>query len=163
VNVLTRLPRFVTWPLGVIVAVTAVTLFHPGGLSAAFEEVRDSGVWREQVRECQEEDADLESSRTVVVDRTSQKEYLVTQWVHGQIDFRELAQQFWGLNRGSAHVFRAQRELYGAHLSDEEVSALNAFSYLTSKLGTVPSGYQHLNRLRAEYTALFGHPPPPSR
>jgi hypothetical protein len=159
VNVLIRLPRFVTWPLGVIVAVTAVMLFHPGGLSAAFEEVRDSGMWKEKVKGCCDRDVELEGNRTLVVDRTTQKEYLVSQWIQGQLDFRTVARQFQELNRGAEHVFRAQRELYGAHLSEEELSALNAVLYLTSKLRTVPSAYQYHDRLRAEYTALFGHPP----
>ncbi len=159
-KVLTRLPQRLSVFLVVPLAAVLVSLLYPGGLVAAFEDARDAGLLDDQLKSCGERDAELEGSRTVAVDRTSQKEVLAMEWIHGRLSFAEIVRQFEELNRGAEHVFRTHRRLYGENLPEGELSGLNAVSYVTAKLKGVSSADYHLGRLSAEYADLFGHPLP---
>jgi len=152
-----------TWPLVMIAIVGGVLLTHPDGAVSAIESVRHSRLWNEQVERCQERDVELQGTLEVVLDRTSQKEYLITQWVQGRISFRTLVTQFETLNRGAEAIGRTIRTTFGAQVRDEEVTALNALLYLDAHLRTASSADHHRKRLRNEYISLYGHQPPEPR
>lgn len=162
-KVLPRLPRRLSVFLVVPLAAVLVSLLYPGGLIAAFEDVRDSDRLNDQLRSCGERDAELEGARTVSFDRASQKEVLAMNWIHGRVSFGVLVGQFEELNRGAEHVHRTHRRLYGENLSEGELAALNAVSYVTAKLNGMSSADHHLGRLHAEYADRFGHPMPRER
>ncbi len=159
-KVLPRLPRRLSVFLVVPLAAALVSLLYPGGLVAAFEDVRDADRLNDELKTCGEHDVELEGSRTVTADRVAQKEQLVMDWIHGRVSFAVLVGRFEELNRGAEHVLRTHRRLYGENLSEGELAALNAVSYVTAKLRGTSSADHHLSRLHAEYADLFGHPMP---
>jgi hypothetical protein len=163
VKVLTRLPRHATVFLIVPLAAVLVSLLYPGGLVAAFEDVRDADRLNGQLKTYCEREAEMDGACTLTVDRVVQKESLAIDWVHGRLPFADVARRFEEMNRGVEHVFRTHRRLYGETLSDGELSALNAVSYVTAKLKGDSSADHHLGRLNAEYADLFGHLPPRAR
>lgn len=159
----TRLPRRLSVFLVVPLAAALVSLLYPGGLVAAFEDVRDADRLNDELKACGERQAELEGASAVSFDRAIQKEELVMNWVHGRVSFAGLVGRFEELNRGAEHVLRTHRRLYGETLSEGELSALNVVSYVTAKLKGMSSADHHLGRLHAEYADLFGHPMPRPR
>lgn len=159
-KVLTRLPRRVSVFLVVPLAAALISLLYPGGLVAAYEDVRDADRLHDQLKVCGERDVELDGSRAVSFDRANQKEQLAMEWVHGRLRFVDVVRRFEELNRGADHVFRTHRRLHGENLPESEVSALNAVAYVSAKLKGVSSADHHLGRLDAEYADLFGHPLP---
>ena len=162
-KVLIGLPRYLTWPLVTTLMTGGVLLTHPDGIVSAIEDVRHSRVWNDQVEKCQERDQQLQGNLEVVLDRTSQKEYLITQWVRGALSFRSLVTQFDNLNQGSDSIRRTIRTTFGEQVREEEVTALNALLYLDAHLRMNSSADHYRARLRSEFVSLYGHPPPELR
>lgn len=162
-NLLIRLPRWVSWPFSVAVAVALVSVLHPGGLSAAIDDVSSSNEWDERVQAYQSEDLVLQDGLTSVLDRAARKENLLTEWTSGRIDFRTLTERFRELNRGVGYMVCLSRQRSVDGLSDEELAAVNAAMHLMAHLRSTHAGYQHEERLHREYKAMFGHPLPEVR
>lgn len=161
-RLLTRLltvPRWVSVPvvIGIITGLLAVC--YPGGLSAAYADLRDAKGLTDKVNQCRENDRQMSGTLSEIRDRMGYKEELITALIQGETDLSAVTDEFVELNRGNECLHRIQRQRYG-DVSEAELAARNVLEYCQQR--TAPDGGSSvvMSRLRVEYQKRFGHSAP---
>lgn len=153
------LPRWVSIPTVLTAVVVTAAVSYPGGLSAAYADLRDVGPLSDSVEKSRTTDRQLEERLTGFRDRLDYKEELVTALIDGHAPLTAVADEFAELNRGEEQLLRIQRKRYG-DLEAAELAAVNVLDYVRSRVGDDSGSSVVLSRLRAEFRQRFGHLPP---
>ncbi len=152
-------PRWVSLPAlaGVAVGLTAVC--YPGGLSAAYADLRDAGPLHAAVDECRTTDRHLTARIGEVRDRMEYKDELITALVHGDLTLTAVTDEFAQMNHDQLRMLELQRMRYGA-ADETELAARNVLEIAASRVAADGGSSVVMSRLRAEYQQRFGHPAP---
>jgi hypothetical protein len=153
------LPRWITFPtvVGALVGLTAAC--YPGGLSAAYADVRDAHQLNARVDECKANEREMSDRLSTVKERMQYKEELVNALVRGQTTLAATSDQFAEAHRGDDAALRLMRQRYG-DLPEPELAARTVLDYVRQR--TAPDGGSSVavSRIRAEFEHTFGHPAP---
>lgn len=161
-RLLTRLltaPRWVSFPIVVGTVVGLMAVCYPGGLSAAYADLRDSQALTDTVNRCRKDDRQMSDHLSEIRERMDYKEELITALIHGQTDLSAVADEFAELNRGNECLLRIQRQRYG-NVGETELAAQNVLEYCRERVAADSGSSVVMSRLRAEYQRRFGHPAP---
>jgi hypothetical protein len=150
----------VSVPIVIVTLVGLMTVCYPGGLSAAYADLRDAQALTDKVNRCREDDRQMSGTLSGIRDRMGYKEELVTALIHGQTDLSAVTDEFVELNRGNECVLRIQRSLYG-NVGETELAARNVLDYCQQRVAADGGSSVVMSRLRVEYQKRFGHPAPP--
>jgi hypothetical protein len=146
--------KWVYLPTALVAATGVMTLAYPGGLSAAYHDLRDSSDLREQVAEAERASAMMDGRKAYVADRICVKETLVANLIEGRATLDAVAAQFRQMNDDEVSL-RVQRMRYG-HLPDDELAARNVIDYVQTRQSGKPTATAVLDRVHREYVARFG-------
>lgn len=157
-NVLT-LPRWVSFPavIASLVGVTAVC--YPGGLSAAYADLRDANQLNATVSECRATDEQMGDQVSGMRKRIEYKEELVTALIRGETTLSVVTDQFAEMNRGDERSLALQRLRYG-DVPEVELAARGVIDYVRLRVAPEGGSSVVLSRVYAEYEQRFGHPVP---
>ncbi len=153
------LPRWVTFPtvVGALVGLTAAC--YPGGLSAAYADLRDANQLNAAVDECQSNDQQLGHRMSGLKERIEYKEELVNALIRGQTTLAAVADQFAGAHHGNDKMLLVMRLRYG-DLPETELAARSVLDYVRQRVAADGGSSVVLSRVYAEYETQFGHPAP---
>jgi hypothetical protein len=152
VNRFLHLNCWVAIPLTVAGVIGLVALTYPGGLSAAYQDVRDSGELNEQLSEAQREDESLEFRKEIVVERIANKEAAITHLIDGHIRFPEAVERFLELIQEDEANLSVLRNQYGKR-SVEELASRNVIAYVAKR--NPPHVTALLEQFRREHESRF--------
>lgn len=161
-RLLTRLltvPRWVSFPIVVATLVGLMAVCYPGGLSAAYADLRDSQALTDCVNKCREDNRHMCNTLSEIRGRMGYKEELITALIHGQTDLASVTNEFAELNHGEENMLYIQRQRYG-DVEETELAARNVLDYCQQRLAAGGGSSVVMSRLREEYQQRFGHPAP---
>jgi hypothetical protein len=161
-SLLTRLftlPRWVSFPVVLTALIVTAAVSYPGGLTAAYADLRDSGRLNDSLQSSRTTERQLGERLSGLRDRIDYKEELVTALIRGDVTLTGVADEFAALNRDDEQSLMLQRKRYG-DLDEAELAAVNVLDYVRSRVGDDSGTPAVLARLRAEFRQRFGHPPP---
>ncbi|MCU0704350.1 MAG: hypothetical protein MUF18_10280 [Fimbriiglobus sp.] len=150
--------RWVYLPAVAAVVTVGLNLCYPGGLSAAFADLRDAPHLTATVEGCQSTDRQLNGKLSLLRDRMGYKEELIASLLHGRADLMTVVNEFAALNRDDS-VIRSVHEMHYGELCEREMAALNVLDYAELRLLGDGGSSVVLSRLRAAFELEFGHPP----
>lgn len=151
-NRLLHLNRWVSIPLTVAGVIGLVALTYPGGLSAAYQDARDSGTVKEQLSEAERVRESLTSRGEVISERIAVKEAAVNELIHGHTSFRATVERFVELYEGDETLLAVLRHEYGDR-SLEELAGRNVIAYVAKR--QPPHATALLDQLRHEHDSRF--------
>lgn len=154
-----RVPRWVSFPVVVGVVVGLTAFVYPGGLSAAYADLRDAAPLQAALDQSCHTDRQLSTQIGEVRDRMDYKDELITALIHGDISLTAVTDEFAQLNHANERMLRLQRDRYG-DVGETELAARNVLDLTRVHLATDGGSSVVMNRLRAEYQQRFGHPAP---
>jgi hypothetical protein len=152
-------PRWVSLPSVLAVGIGLTAVCYPGGLSAAYADLRDSGSLHAAVDECRDADRQLTGQLVEVRDRVGYKGELVTALVHGDISLTAVTDEFALMNHGHEQALALQRRKYG-DVGETELAARNVLDFARGHVSADGGSSVVMARLLAEYEQRFGHPAP---
>lgn len=152
-------PRWVSVSLVVTVGIGLTAVCYPGGLSAAYADLRDSGSLHAAVDECRDTDRHLSGQLVEIRDRVGYKEELVAALVHGDLTLTAVTDEFAVMNHGHEQTLKLQRQKYG-DVGETELAARNVLDYVRGHVAADGGSSVVMARLLAEYEQRFGHPAP---
>jgi hypothetical protein len=153
------LPRWVSFPVVLTALVGTAAVSYPGGLTAAYADLRDSGHLSDSLQTSRTTERQLGEKLSGLRDRIEYKEELITALIRGDATLAAVAGEFAELNRGDEQSLMLQRKRYG-DLDEAELAAVNVLDYARSRVGDDSGSAAVLARLRAEFHQRFGHPAP---
>jgi hypothetical protein len=155
-----KLPRWVSVPVVLVVAVGLVAAFYPGGLAAAYADCRDARELTDTINKCRQAERQLSGTQARLRDRVEYKEELIASLIHGETTLAAVTDQFVEMNRANEPVLFAQHLRYG-DMELTEMSARNVLDFVDQRLPATAAGSSAVRgRLAAEYHERFGHPAP---
>lgn len=153
------LPRWITFPTVVGALVGLIATCYPGGLSAAYADLRDANQLNATVDECKTNDQQLVHRMTGLKERMEYKEELVNALIRGQATLAAVTDQFAEANRGNDQSHLIMRTRYG-DLPETELAARSVLDYVRTRVAPDGGSAVALSRVHAEFEHLFGHPAP---
>jgi hypothetical protein len=159
-RLLTRLftvPRWVSLPTAAAALVAVTAVCYPGGLSAAYADLRDADELNGRVEDSKSTARHLGDRLSTLRDRMDYKEELITGLVRGHSTLAAVTAEFVELNRDQEQGLFLQRMRYG-DLELTELSALNVLDYVKQRVAADGSSSVVMTRLYAEFERQFGHP-----
>jgi hypothetical protein len=159
VNRLLNLPRWVSFPVALATAVGLVATCYPGGLAAAYEDVRDASELTEVVNKCRQTDRHLCGNQARLRDRVEYKEELIASLVRGETTLAAVTDQFVEMNHTSETVMAAQHMRYG-DLELTEMTARNVLDFVDQRVPADAGSSALRSRLAAEFHERFDHRAP---
>jgi hypothetical protein len=153
------LPRWVSFPVVLASLVGAIALCYPGGLSAAYADLRDANRLNAEVEEYKANDRQMGARMCGVRERIEYKEELVTALIRGQTTLTTVTDQFAEMDGGDERSLLLQRAHYG-DLPETELAARGVLEYVRIRVAADGGSSVVLSRLHAEYERRFGHPAP---
>lgn len=153
------LPRWITFPTVVGALVGVIAACYPGGLSAAYADVRDANQLNESIEECKTTDRQMCHRMTNMKERIEYKEELVNALLSGQTTLAAVADQFAEAHRGDDKSLLLQRMRYG-DLPETELAARGVLEYVRLRVAPDGGSSVAMSRVYAEYEQMFGHPAP---
>ena len=159
-RLLTRLfsvPRWVSLPAAAAALLGLTAVCYPGGLSAAYADLRESGELTGRVEECKTADRKLGDKLSTIRDRMDYKEELITSLVHGHTTLAAVTAEFLEMNRHEEQTLVLQRLRYG-DLELTELTALNVLDYVRQRVAGDYELSAVMPHLYAEFERQFGHP-----
>jgi hypothetical protein len=156
---LLRNPRLWIWLVVVPAVVSGVLFAYPGGPLMAFQDVTDSGKYRETIRASECDGERMHNEMVVVHDRLQRKEELLDAWMDRRLTFRAVCESFAEINSSYTLTLRIHREMYGADVGELELGAMNVVAYLEQRCESYESPYHLRQRMKEDYIATFGHRP----
>lgn len=161
-RLLTRLltvPRWVSFPIVVATLVGLMAVCYPGGLSAAYADLRDAQALTDRVNKCREDSRHMGNTLSEIRGRMGYKEELITALIHGQTDLTSVTDEFAEMNRPEVNMLRIQRQRYG-NVEETELAARNVLDYCQQRVAADGGSSVIMSRLQEEYQKRFGHPAP---
>jgi len=156
---LLTVPRWVSFPIVITAIVGLMVVCYPGGVSAAFADLRDAQALTDKVNRYRQEDQRMSGNLSGIRDRMGYKEELIQALIHGQTDLTTVTDEFVELNRGEVTMLSSQRARYG-DLGEVELAARNVLDYCQQRLAYDGGSSVVMSRLREEYRKRFGHSAP---
>jgi hypothetical protein len=156
---LSSVPRWVRLSSVTTVGVGLAAVCYPGGLSAAYSDLRDAGPLHAAVNDCRDTDRHLTAQIGEVRERMDYKDELITALIHGDLTLTAVTDEFALMNHGHRQMLELQRLRYG-DADETELAARNVLEITGSRLGADGGSSVVMTRLRAEYQQRFGHPAP---
>lgn len=153
------LPRWVSFPVVLASLVGVIAVCYPGGLSAAYADVRDANRLNATVEECKATDRQMGDRLGGLRERIAYKEELVNALVRGQTTLAAVTDQFAEMSRGDERAILLQRSQHG-DLPETELAARGVLEYVRVRVADDGGSSVVLSRLHAEYKQRFGHPVP---
>lgn len=152
------IPRWVSVPAAAGFAVGLIALYYPGGLAAAYEDLRDSGELNQRLSEHTQTHRELDVELVRTRDRVEYKHQLVTALVRGETTLSAVADEFVELNRSDERILLVQRAQYG-ELGVDELAARSVLDFIEGEGFGGETSSVVRDRLVREYEARFGRPP----
>lgn len=160
-NRIWSVPRWMSLPVALAGTVGMAAVCYPGGLAAAYADVRDARELTDTVDTSRKADRQLSGRLTRIRDRVEYKEELISALIRGETTLADVTEQFAEMNRTEEQVLFLHRLRYG-DLELTELSARNVLEYVDQRVPADPeSGSSALRtRLAAEFHQRFGHSAP---
>lgn len=152
-----RVPRWVSLPVAAAALTALTAVCYPGGLSAAYADLRDADELNDRVQECKNTDRKLGDKLSTLRDRLDFKEELITGLVRGHTTLAAVTTEFVELNRNEEQGLFLQRLRYG-DLELTELTALNVLDYVRQRVAADGASSVVMTHLLAEFEQQFGHP-----
>ena len=158
-NRLVRIPRWSCFPVVVAVVVGLTATCYPGGLYAAYADLRDARELTDQLTEGRQTQKMLAGDMSRLRDRILYKEEMITALIRGETTLSAVTDQFTEMNRADETLLSVHRDRYGQRPL-VELSACNVIDYVALRTTDGDGTSAVRNRLRAEFQQRFGHPVP---
>jgi hypothetical protein len=132
-----------------------VTYTYPGGMAAAYADLRDSSELSRRLSECECRRDQLNGRSSLVTERIALKEALVYELLDGRSDLDGVAEQFRQLNAQDERALVVLRSRYG-QLSEEELATRNVLDYATARAKDRPTRSDSIETLNRQVECRFG-------
>lgn len=156
---ITRLPRWLSYPVVVLATTGVVAACQPGGLPAAYADLQAAPKSMAVTDTCRQDDRHLTRQLARLHERVEYKEERIAALAAGGTSLADVTDEFVGLDREEGSLLAAQRRCYG----DLEVNELTARSLLDAvgeRVFDEQGSSAVMTTLRAEFAQRFGHPAP---
>ena len=156
---LLRNPRLWIWLVVVPAIVSGMLFAYPGGPLMAFQDVTDSGKFRDAIRASEGDGERMHNEMVCLHDRLQHKEELLEAWMDRRLTFRAVCESFARINANYPSTLCIHRDMYGADVGELELGAMNVVAYLEQRCESYESPYRLKQRIKEDYAATFGHRP----
>lgn len=158
-NRIWSVPRWVSLPVALTATVGLAATCYPGGLAAAYADVRDAHELTDTMDTSRRADRQLSGRLTRMRDRVEYKEELITALIRGETTLADVTDQFAEMNRSEEQVISLHQLRYG-DLELTELAARNVLDYVDQREPATSGSSVLRSRLAAQFHERFGHPAP---
>ena len=154
-RILFRFRRTLAVPAAFGATLALATLTYPGGVAAAYGDLKDYDTHREQLESTRATNSQLDVNLMNLMDRLALKEQWLDELISGRATLKVTTRRFVELNRSSETAKEVISHQF-AGATDEEKAARNVIAFVQARLHTASTPSNTPQRLQNEFREMFG-------